>query len=205
MRVSRRIGIQLAVFTVISLVGGDVHGRRVYQVAGNAGFRSIHRHHWSCHAPVACTPARKRHLPRHQSREGRVSTMWASTAVCRRESVPRVRISIFPPDLKAEVHSQSALGEQYVALLPREGHSLPPLKDGDVIAYRKNTSVPPADRFIARWYQLRAAGDPARRPQNHGLRRVLRRLRRAGPRAVATRPGRQPKLAIDARVQPGLG
>ena len=37
-----------------------------------------------------------------------------------------------PSDLDAEVHSQSAIGEQYIALLPRSGDA-PPLKDGDVI------------------------------------------------------------------------
>lgn len=46
-----------------------------------------------------------------------------------------------PSDLEAEVHSQSAIGEQYVLLLPRDGSS-PPLRDGDVIALA-NTSVPP--------------------------------------------------------------
>lgn len=46
-----------------------------------------------------------------------------------------------PSDLKAEVHSQTAIGEQYVELLPRNGTS-PPLKDGDVIR-RADTSVPP--------------------------------------------------------------
>ncbi len=39
------------------------------------------------------------------------------------------------------MHSQSAVGEQYVALLPRNGNA-PPLKDGDVIP-RDRTSVPP--------------------------------------------------------------
>jgi phospholipid/cholesterol/gamma-HCH transport system substrate-binding protein len=46
-----------------------------------------------------------------------------------------------PSDLKAEVHSQSAIGESYVELLPRNGTS-PPLKDGDVIR-PADTSVPP--------------------------------------------------------------
>lgn len=45
-----------------------------------------------------------------------------------------------PSDLKAEVHSQSAIGEQYVELLPRDG-AAPPLKDGDVIA-ADDTTVP---------------------------------------------------------------
>jgi phospholipid/cholesterol/gamma-HCH transport system substrate-binding protein len=46
-----------------------------------------------------------------------------------------------PSDLQAEVHSQSAIGEQYVALLPRDGESRP-LRDGDVIPL-SDTSVPP--------------------------------------------------------------
>ena len=37
-----------------------------------------------------------------------------------------------PSDVDAEVHSQTAIGELYVALLPRDGTS-PPLRDGDVI------------------------------------------------------------------------
>ena len=46
-----------------------------------------------------------------------------------------------PSDLKAEVHSHSAIGEPYVELSPRNATS-PPLKDGDVIPL-DNTSVPP--------------------------------------------------------------
>ncbi len=46
-----------------------------------------------------------------------------------------------PSDLKAEVHSQTAIGESYVELLPRSATS-PPLKDGDIIPLA-NTSVPP--------------------------------------------------------------
>lgn len=46
-----------------------------------------------------------------------------------------------PSDLDAEVHSQSAVGEQYLALLPREGDSRP-LVDGDVVPLER-TSIPP--------------------------------------------------------------
>ncbi|OBG92434.1 mammalian cell entry protein [Mycobacterium sp. E136] len=46
-----------------------------------------------------------------------------------------------PSDVKAEVHSVSAIGEQYIDLIPQSEGS-PPLKDGDVIA-RDQTSVPP--------------------------------------------------------------
>lgn len=46
-----------------------------------------------------------------------------------------------PSDLDAEVHSRSAVGEQYVELIPRNGEAAP-LADGDVIP-RDRTSVPP--------------------------------------------------------------
>lgn len=46
-----------------------------------------------------------------------------------------------PSDLEAEVHSVSAVGEQYVALIPQNADSTP-LKAGDVIP-RDRTRVPP--------------------------------------------------------------
>lgn len=46
-----------------------------------------------------------------------------------------------PSDLDAQVHSQSAVGEQFIALLPRNGTSRP-LKNGDVIP-RDRSTVPP--------------------------------------------------------------
>ncbi|SBS76203.1 Virulence factor mce family protein [uncultured Mycobacterium sp.] len=45
-----------------------------------------------------------------------------------------------PSDLDAQVHSQSAVGEQYITLLPRRDSA--PLRDGDVIPTDR-TSVPP--------------------------------------------------------------
>ena len=46
-----------------------------------------------------------------------------------------------PSDVRAEVHSQSAIGEQYVDLIPLNSDSHP-LKNGDVIP-RSQTSLPP--------------------------------------------------------------
>jgi len=46
-----------------------------------------------------------------------------------------------PSDVKAEVHSVSAIGEQYIDLIPQSADA-PPLKSGDVIG-RNHTSVPP--------------------------------------------------------------
>jgi phospholipid/cholesterol/gamma-HCH transport system substrate-binding protein len=58
------------------------------------------------------------------------------------EAVLSLRSDVhIPSDLDAAVHSASAVGEQYVALAPRNGTS-PPLKSGDVIP-RDRVSVPP--------------------------------------------------------------
>lgn len=46
-----------------------------------------------------------------------------------------------PSDSKAEVHSRSAVGEQYLDFVPRNGQS-PPLKDGDVVPVAQ-TQIPP--------------------------------------------------------------
>lgn len=52
-----------------------------------------------------------------------------------------------PSDLDAEVHSQSAIGEQFIALLPRDGTS-PPLRDGDVIPVDRTTVPPDINRLL---------------------------------------------------------
>ncbi|MGU3497769.1 MCE family protein [Mycobacterium sp. C31M] len=58
------------------------------------------------------------------------------------EAVMSLRSGIdIPSDLQAGVHSQSAIGEQYVELLPRNDTSSP-LREGDVIGV-ENTFIPP--------------------------------------------------------------
>jgi phospholipid/cholesterol/gamma-HCH transport system substrate-binding protein len=58
------------------------------------------------------------------------------------EAVLSLRSDVsIPSDVEAQVHSQTAIGEQYVALLPRNAKS-PPLRNGDVIPVG-HTTVPP--------------------------------------------------------------
>ncbi len=83
-----------------------------------------------------------------------------------------------PADLDAQVHSQTAVGELFVELLPRSGDGAP-LKNGDVIPAGR-TSVPPRHQRTAAGCQHRYRGDPARQPQN-GDRRVLYGVRWLGP------------------------
>ena len=91
-----------------------------------------------------------------------------------------------PSDLKAEVHSQSAIGEQYVDLLPRNGG----------LSAAQGRRRDPALRHLgaaghqhaARRDQHRPAGDSARQPED-GDRRGLHRRRRPRPAAVRDRQG----------------
>ena len=53
-----------------------------------------------------------------------------------------------PSDLDAQVHSQSAVGEQYVALLPRRDSS--PLRNGDVIPADRTSCRPISTRCSTR-------------------------------------------------------
>ena len=101
-----------------------------------------------------------------------------------------------PADLEAEVHSQSAVGEQYVTLLPRSG-------DGPGVEGRRRDpagshqrSRPTSTRFGR--HQPRPRGDPARQPED-GRRRGLYRGRRARAGAVAGWFRERTALAIDAR------
>lgn len=51
-----------------------------------------------------------------------------------------------PADLDAQVHSQSAVGEQYIALLPRRDSA--PLQNGDVISADRTTVPPDFDSVL---------------------------------------------------------
>ena len=52
-----------------------------------------------------------------------------------------------PSDLDAEVHSQTAVGEQYVELVPRNANSAP-LKNGDVIALDRTSVAPDINELL---------------------------------------------------------
>ncbi|CAN5681840.1 MlaD family protein [soil metagenome] len=99
-----------------------------------------------------------------------------------------------PSDLTAEVHSQSAIGEQYVALLPRA--DAPPLQNGDVIPLA-NTSIPPDINSL-----LTAANDGLRAIPHDNLKTVIDESYTAvgglGPELSRIVKGTS-DLAIDAR------
>ena len=118
MYVTNAVKVQLAMFTVIAPSRGAVMVFGYIKVPAMLG---AGRYTVTVELPGGRpVPDRQRHLPRHRGRPGRVVQL-TDTGVQAKLSL-KSGIAI-PSDLDAEVHSQSAIGEQYVALLPRDGDS----------------------------------------------------------------------------------
>ncbi|MBX7433757.1 MCE family protein [Mycobacterium sp. Y57] len=133
---SRRIFVQLAIFAVVTLVGGAA---MVFGYIRLPAMFGIGRYEVTVELPRAAGLYPSGNVTYRGAEVGRVkSVRLTETGVA---AVLSLKSGIdIPGDLDAQVHSQSPVGEQYVALLPR-GDS-PPLRDGDVIRVDR-TSVPP--------------------------------------------------------------
>ncbi len=138
MHLSRRIWIQLTIFTVVAFtaVGMIV----LHFINLPAMLFGVGRYTVTMELPKSGGLYESGNVTYRGTKVGRVEAVRLSdTGV---EAVLSLQSGIdIPSDLKAEVHSQSAVGESYVLLLPRNGTS-PPLKNGDVIRLA-DTSVPP--------------------------------------------------------------
>jgi phospholipid/cholesterol/gamma-HCH transport system substrate-binding protein len=139
MHVSRRILIQLAVFIVIAIVAAAFMAVGYLRLPAMLG---IGRYTVTVELPRSGGLYPSANVTYRGTKVGKIESIHLGdhgdvSAVLSLKS----GIDI-PSNLQAEVHSQSAIGEQYLALLPRDGTSAP-LKNGDVIAL-KDTSVPPS-------------------------------------------------------------
>lgn len=137
MPLSRQARIQLAVFTVIALIALAVMGLQFMKLPAKLFGVG--------HYTVTMELLRAGGLYESSNVTYRGTEVGRVTALRLTESGVVAELSLksgvdIPRDLKAEVHSVSAIGEQYVALLPRDATS-PPLKQGDVIAVQ-DTSIP---------------------------------------------------------------
>lgn len=137
MYLNRRARIQLAVFTVIALVALAVMTLDYMQLP--AKIFGIGRYTVKMELPQTGGLYVTGNVTYRGTEVGRVAAIHLSDNGVLVDLSLKSGIDI-PRDLTAEVHSQSAIGEQYVELLPRNGDS-PPLKDGDVIAMT-DTSIP---------------------------------------------------------------
>ncbi|MGV0716744.1 MlaD family protein [Mycolicibacterium sp. XJ662] len=138
MRPNRRILTQLALFVVITVTGGAImtlNYMRLPELLFGAGHYRV-----TVELPAAAGLYKNGNVTYRGTEVGRVHDIRLSGDVVVAELSLTSAIPI-PADLDASVHSQSAIGEQYVALSPRVDHG-PMLQDGDVIPLDR-TSVPP--------------------------------------------------------------
>lgn len=138
MRLDSRIKIQFAVFATIAITACAVVLLRY--IDAPAMFFGIGRYTVTLELTQAGGLYYRGNVTYRGTQVGRVEavhlTATGAAAVLSLNSDVKI-----PSHLRAEVHSQSAAGEQYIELSPRDG-SAPPLKDGDVIPVT-DTSVPP--------------------------------------------------------------
>ena len=138
MHLHRRAKIQLAIFFVIAVIALAFMTLQFMKLP--AKFFGVGRYTVTVELPQAAGLYGSGNVTYRGVEVGRVeSVRLTDTGV---EAVMSLKSGIdIPSDLEAEVHSQSAIGEQYVLLLPRNAASAP-LKNGDVIPLA-DTSVPP--------------------------------------------------------------
>ena len=127
---------------------GDRHvrdGLRYLQVPTSARDRPPHSELGTAHhrRPLSVQQC---HLPRRANRQGHRggSTATGAEATLSIDTSPKI-----PADLQASAHSMSAVGEQYVDLVPRS-ESAPYLRDGSVIALRDTTIPQPVGPMLDR-------------------------------------------------------
>jgi phospholipid/cholesterol/gamma-HCH transport system substrate-binding protein len=137
MHLNRRIQIQLAIFSIIAVVAGAVMVFGYIKVPKLLG---IGQYTVTVELPRAAGLYASGNVTYRGTEVGRITDVHLTdTGVA---AVLSLRSDVkIPSDLQAQVHSVTALGEQYIALTPRNGTSVP-LKNGDVISVH-DASVPP--------------------------------------------------------------
>jgi phospholipid/cholesterol/gamma-HCH transport system substrate-binding protein len=138
MRMTRRMVLQLAIFAVVALVAAAVMG--VGYMGLPAMLFGVGRYTVTAELPETGGLYRTGNVTYRGTEVGRVESVHLT------DSGVEATLSLssnykIPSDLDAQVHSQSAVGEQYITLLPRNDTSRP-LRNGDKIP-RSRTSVPP--------------------------------------------------------------
>lgn len=139
LHLNRRVRFQLAFFSVITLVGGGT------LLIGYVGLPNllfgIGHYDVTMKLPAAGGLYSNANVTYRGTEVGRIRAVELNdTGV---DAVLSLRSGIdIPTDLDAAVHSQTAVGEQFVELVPRSGNG-PSLKAGDVIP-EDRTSIPPS-------------------------------------------------------------
>jgi phospholipid/cholesterol/gamma-HCH transport system substrate-binding protein len=137
MHLDRRIKIQLAIYALVTLLAGVVMAIGYIRLPAMVG---VGRYSVTVELPRASGIYANGNVTYRGTEVGRVKTVeLTDTGVA---AVLSLRSDIaIPSDLNAEVQSVSSVGEQYIALSPRNGTSSP-LRNGDVIPASR-ASMPP--------------------------------------------------------------
>ena len=138
MHLNRRVKAQLAIFTVLAIVAISLMTLHFMKLP--AKFFGVGRYTVTMELPQTGGLYATGNVTYRGTEVGRVQSVHLTDTGAAAVLSLKSGIDI-PSDVTAEVHSQSAIGEQYVDLLPRSD-TAPPLKDGDVIPLR-DTFVPP--------------------------------------------------------------
>lgn len=137
MHLTRRIWIQLAIFVVVAMVAMSVMAFGYVKLPRLLG---VGTYEVIVELPEAGGLYERANVTYSGTKVGQVNRVVLNDGQV--EAVLALTSGIdIPSDLEAEVHSVSAVGEQYIALVPRNGTSAP-LKAGDVVA-RDRSTVPP--------------------------------------------------------------
>jgi virulence factor Mce-like protein len=131
---TRFVRIQLAIFTIVSLIGAGLMIFKYLQVPTLLGLGKITV---TLELPAGGGLYRFSNVTYRGVQVGKVTdiavTPQGAKAILSLDTSPKI-----PADLQAEVRSVSAVGEQYVELQPRSD-SAPFLRDGSVISARETT------------------------------------------------------------------
>ncbi|CDO31126.1 MCE family protein [Mycolicibacterium porcinum] len=138
MHLARRIWIQLGIFLVVSLVAISVMAFGYVKLP--KFLFGVGTYQVTVELPEAAGLYERANVTYRGTEVGQVKQIKLNNGEV--DAVLALKSGVdIPSDLDAQVHSQSAVGEQYLALLPRNGTSAP-LKAGDVVS-RDRSSVPP--------------------------------------------------------------
>ena len=131
MHLNRRILFQLAIFAVIAVGAVALMGLHFLKLP--AKMFGVGRYTVSIQLPETGGLYGTGNVTYRGVEVGRVQSVHLTDTGVEAQLSLKSGIDI-PSDLNAEVHSQSAIGEQYVELTPTSDASTPTLRDGSRIA-----------------------------------------------------------------------
>jgi phospholipid/cholesterol/gamma-HCH transport system substrate-binding protein len=136
---NKRVRYQLIFFTFITLLSGGIMSLTLLDIPSR--YFGIGEYTVTVNLPSASGLYDNANVTYRGTQVGRVEDVRLTDSGV--DAVLALKSNVrIPADLQAQVHSQNAVGEQYVELVPRSGAG-PALKNGSVIPVDR-TAVPPS-------------------------------------------------------------